>query len=87
VNEGLSDQYSQFTNLALGKGFVMATNSKGETYSWGCNSNGELGNGTFEASEYPQILEGISEYNLVRFGIGYSFVMAISYPNLDLQDG
>jgi alpha-tubulin suppressor-like RCC1 family protein len=41
----------KFVSTKLGKGFGIAVASKGQSYSWGQNTNGELGTGDFENQE------------------------------------
>jgi alpha-tubulin suppressor-like RCC1 family protein len=42
-----------FTQMALGSTFTCALDTGGQTYCWGNNSNGQLGNGTTTSSASP----------------------------------
>jgi len=56
-------------------GHSMAVLADGTVATWGCNANGELGDGTFTNSSVPVAAEGIAGATLVSAGGRYSTVL------------
>ncbi len=56
------------TEIAAGNGFTIALKNDGTVWSWGANSNGQLGNGTTADSSTPVQVPGLSGVSAVAGG-------------------
>lgn len=54
---------SGYAETGAAGGHVLALTSEGDVYAWGYNSNGQLGTGDTDRSNYPvRVLSGVSPY-------------------------
>lgn len=69
----------EFVDIGYNHGAAITTN--GELYLWGSNKSGQLGDGTFEDSFTPKLLDKAGKENGVRFidvSVGGSHTAAIT---------
>jgi alpha-tubulin suppressor-like RCC1 family protein len=57
------------TKIAAGDGFSLALRSDGTVWAWGNNSDGQLGDGTTDASTVPVQVSGLSQVTGIAAGI------------------
>ncbi len=60
----------QIANIFYGYNFVIALSKSGQSYSWGDNTYGQLGNGTQTADNIPKIINGLSGEYIVDISCG-----------------
>jgi RHS repeat-associated protein len=66
-----------FKQVALGNGFVIALSTAGNLYSWGLDSNGQLGRGSSASQpETPTEISGLS--NVTQIAVGTNFTLALT---------
>lgn len=61
--------------ICASSGHTLALTDNGLVYAWGKNESGQLGNGNFQSSDKPQIIQGL--YNITDISVGNSFSMAL----------
>jgi YVTN family beta-propeller protein len=66
---------TNWARVAAGQHFSLATRTDGSLYSWGTNSFGELGNGTYTSSNTPGYITTPSSVSSLSSGEGYSVVL------------
>lgn len=66
---------ASITALASGPDNMVALTSTGELWSWGANSNGELGNGQTTDANQPVRVHNMR--NIVKIGCGFGFCAAL----------
>ncbi len=57
------------TKIAAGDGFSLALRSDGTVWAWGNNDNGQLGDGTTDASTVPVQVSGLSQVSGIAAGL------------------
>jgi hypothetical protein len=76
-NEILIDQY--IINLKCGFGHSLALSKSGEVYAWGCNINGQIGNGSEEKFQLiPVKIECSKNEKVVMISCGFHHSMALT---------
>ncbi len=63
-------------DLECGTGFTVALDSNGQVWTWGENTNGQLGNGTLVNSDVPVLVQGLPPIR--RVGAGGQSAMALA---------
>lgn len=59
---------SEVTDVAAGFGYSLAVTADGDVYSWGRNTNGQLGDGTIADRGEPTRVENVSDATMVSAG-------------------
>ncbi len=68
------DQY--FKHVSIGGTFGAAVSSEGMVWTWGMNTNGELGIGDNEPRLYPVVVHSITHKNVEMVSCGGSFALS-----------
>jgi flagellar motor switch/type III secretory pathway protein FliN len=68
-------------DAALGGSFTVIMDSKGAVYSWGNNTNGELGLGDLETRITPAPVPGLKGKKIKKIAAGGSFVICLGLDN------
>ena len=63
--------------ISIGGSFGAAIDRRGTLYSWGSNTNGELGMGDFEAKVEPSVTKGLQGKVVTNISCGGSYVIAL----------
>jgi alpha-tubulin suppressor-like RCC1 family protein len=66
-----------FTQVAAGTASTIAIGSDGNTYTWGNNANGELGNGTTTASSVPVRMQAPAGVTFTQVAASASSMVAV----------
>jgi alpha-tubulin suppressor-like RCC1 family protein len=72
--------HKQVVDITYGKNHVLALTKSGDCYSWGSNSFGQLGNGTKNDSNKPNLIHESFNGSIIQISCGsnYSFVLTNS---------
>ena len=66
------------TDVSCGSGHSAVITSKGKLYTWGCNAQGQLGNGATEAFNVkPQKIALPSGHEVAKISCGFDFTAAV----------
>ena len=65
------------TDISIGSTFGVLLDTNGNLYSWGTNSNGELGIGDFEIRKTPSLIKGLQGKIVTKVSCGGSYVIAL----------
>ena len=75
--------------LSVGTNYGCCIDSKGNAYSWGSNTHGELGTGSFEAESSPQQILTLQRRRITSISCGRNFVLAlgntINHPERSIE--
>ena len=63
------------SELAIGKGYMLALTRDGRVYGWGSNAAGQLGNGTLKSSPTPHIVLLKTQARAVAAGATHALVV------------
>ncbi|MFJ3395262.1 RCC1 domain-containing protein [Leifsonia aquatica] len=66
-----------FTQIAAGFYHSLAVGSDGNTYAWGYNRTGQLGNGTTTNSEVPVMVQAPAGVTFTQIAVGFYHSMAV----------
>ncbi|MFV0634749.1 SpaA isopeptide-forming pilin-related protein [Demequina sp.] len=66
-----------FTQIRLGASHTLALGDDGNTYAWGVNRNGQLGDGTNEDRTTPVVVDTPSGVTFTQIDTGASFTAAV----------
>lgn len=72
-----TDQNVRFSQISLYSDTSMAIDEKGNLWEWGCNSNGEFGDGTTVDSYIPKKIQIDGDIKLKKIEAGYFISFAI----------
>lgn len=73
-------------DAAIGGSFLIAIDSKCNVFSWGNNSNGELGLGDFECRDIPTMLTGFKGKKITKLAAGGNFVICLGMNNREKKE-
>lgn len=73
--------------VSIGGNFGMALDVNGELYSWGANSNGELGLGDFEPKIAPTLVTNLRGKAVKKLSCGGNYVIALGSDFGDNRQG
>jgi X-linked retinitis pigmentosa GTPase regulator len=67
----------QAIDISVGSTFGVVLDANSNLYSWGTNSNGELGVGDFEIRKTPSLIKGLQGKVVTKVSCGGSYVIAL----------
>ncbi|KAL4497276.1 hypothetical protein ABPG72_011211 [Tetrahymena utriculariae] len=70
---------TSFSDISVGNFFAAAVDINGAVWTWGANSNGELGQGDYEPKTLPQTLQALKGRHVQKICCGGGFAMALGY--------
>ena len=65
------------SNISIGGLFGVVLDIKGKLYSWGSNTNGELGTGDFESRTTPYLIKGLENKVVAKVSCGGAYTIAL----------
>jgi alpha-tubulin suppressor-like RCC1 family protein len=66
-----------FTQVEAGHYYFVAVGSDGNTYAWGANSSGQLGDGTTTTATVPILMQTPAGVKFTQMGAGGAFTLAV----------
>ncbi len=75
---------SRVKAIAVGRAHVLAVRDDGMVMAWGCNENGQLGDGTQTNSSIPKQVKGMAGVRAVAAGMSQSLAIL---PSVDVTAG
>lgn len=78
IPSGIQGTSAKAVDVAAGHVHSMALMSNGDIYSWGQNTYGQLGHGTFTQSAVPAKVESVSDAKAIGAGYFHSFAVKAS---------
>ena len=66
-----------FVDVSIGGTFGATIDKEGNVYSWGTNTNGELGSGDFEARPLPKPITSLQGKHVFLLACGSSYAIAL----------
>jgi alpha-tubulin suppressor-like RCC1 family protein len=68
----------QIIKFSYGLSHVIAITSSGQTYSWGSNNFGQLGDGTTDNRNKPKLIESLINENVIESSCGAYFTLVLT---------
>ncbi|KAK9875133.1 hypothetical protein WA026_005926 [Henosepilachna vigintioctopunctata] len=78
LNESLEDVFIKKIAVNAGGKHCLALSSSNDVYSWGEGDDGKLGQGSRTSCDFPKLVEGLDDYEIVDIACGGAHSAAIT---------